>query len=181
MLFHLFRRKSRDHIIASLYGAIVAQARSPAFYQICGVPDTVTGRMEMIMLHVILVLARFEEEGEPIRRLGQDLFDAFCCDMDACLREMEVGDLAVPRRMREIGGAFYARQAVYRAALAASDEASLAAALSRNVFRAAGRPDSGCRLASYVRLAASALAAHDTGSFERAQVVFPDPAADRGI
>ena len=35
---------------------IVAQARSPAFYLAYGVPDTVAGRLDMIMLHLVLLL-----------------------------------------------------------------------------------------------------------------------------
>ena len=87
MIFHLFPRTPRNDSIASLYGTIVAQARAPAFYQIYRVPDTVNGRLEMIMLHAVLLLARLESEAAPVRRLGQELFDAFCRDMDAaCAR-----------------------------------------------------------------------------------------------
>jgi cytochrome b pre-mRNA-processing protein 3 len=175
MIFHLFHRAPRNDTIASLYGTIVAQARAPAFYQIYGVPDTVNGRLEMIMLHAVLFLTRLEHEAAPVRRLGQELFDAFCRDMDASLREMGVGDLAVPRRMRGIGEAFYGRQAAYRAALAAPDRRLLAATLARNVFAGAGGPAGAARLAAYVREAVRELAAQDTAAFSRAQLGFPDP------
>jgi len=62
MISKLFRRTPRDDSIARLYGTIVAQARAPAFYRIYGVPDTVNGRLEMIMLHAVLVLRRLESE-----------------------------------------------------------------------------------------------------------------------
>src|SRR5215813_6830722 len=97
MIFHLFRRAPRGDTIASLYGTIVAQARSVAFYQSYGVPDTVNGRFEMIVLHAVLLLRRLKAEPELARQLGQGIFDRFCQDMDANLREMGVGDLAVPR------------------------------------------------------------------------------------
>ena len=134
MILKLFRRTPRDDSIARLYGTIVAQARAPAFYQLYGVPDTVNGRLEMIMLHTVLFLRRLEGETRPIRRFGQGLFDRFCRDMDDNMREMGVGDLAVPRRMRRIGEAFYGRQAAYRAALDASEDDRLAVVLQRNVF-----------------------------------------------
>ncbi|HZN28201.1 MAG TPA: ubiquinol-cytochrome C chaperone family protein, partial [Xanthobacteraceae bacterium] len=175
MILHLFRRTPRDDSIASLYGTIVAQARAPAFYQSYGVPDTVNGRLEMIMLHAVLLLGRLEGEAEPLRRLGQGLFDAFCRDMDASLREMGVGDLAVPRRMRGIGEAFYGRQTVYRKALTAPEQGPLAAALARNVFAGASGPDGADRLAAYVRASVRELAAQDGEAFRRAQVRFPDP------
>jgi len=172
MIFKLFRRTPRD-TIACLYGTIVAQARLPAFYQIYGVPDTVNGRLEMIMLHTVLFLRRLESEAVPIRALGQGLFDHFCRDMDDSMREMGVGDLAVPRNMRRIGEAFYGRQAAYRVALEAPDDEPLAAALDRNVFADGAESGPALRLAVYVREAVRRLAAQD--GFERAQLAFPDP------
>ena len=49
--------KARD-----LYGAIVAQARDPAFYLDYAVADTPDGRYELIALHLILTLNRL---GQP--------------------------------------------------------------------------------------------------------------------
>jgi cytochrome b pre-mRNA-processing protein 3 len=177
MIFRLFRHTPQDRIIASLYGTIVAQARIPAFYRTYGVPDTVNGRMEMIMLHAVLFLRRLEGEAAPARALGQELFDRFCRDMDESLREMGVGDLAVPRKMRRIGEAFYGRQAAYQAALAAPGDELLAATLQRNVFAGASEPAAAARLAAYVREAARRLAALDAKGFARAELTFPDPAA----
>ena len=56
MIFSLFRRSPERDTISILYGMIVAQARSPAFYREYGVPDTVSGRLDMIMLHLMLLL-----------------------------------------------------------------------------------------------------------------------------
>ena len=173
MILKLFRRTPRDGSIARLYGTIVAQARVPAFYQLYGVPDTVNGRLEMIMLHTVLLLRRLEGEAGPIRQFGQSLFDQFCRDMDDNMREMGVGDLAVPRRMRRIGEAFYGRQAAYRTALDAPGDDRLAAALQRNVFAGGTHRAGAVRLAVYVREAERRLAAQD--GFERAEFAFPDP------
>jgi cytochrome b pre-mRNA-processing protein 3 len=173
MILRLFRRTPEECSIASLYGMIVAQARAPAFYRNYGVPDTVNGRLEMIMLHTVLVLWRLEGGAAPARGLGQGLFDHFCRDMDDSMREMGVGDLAVPRKMRRIGEAFYGRQAAYRAALGAPDEHPLAAALQRNVFAGVSKPAAAARLARYVRETVRQLAAQD--GFERAELAFPDP------
>jgi cytochrome b pre-mRNA-processing protein 3 len=176
MISRLFRRTPSEASIASLYGTIVAQARAPVFYQNYGVPDTVNGRLEMIMLHAVLFLWRVEGESAPVRQLGQALFDYFCRDMDDSMREMGVGDLAVPRRMRRIGEAFYGRQAAYRAALAGPGRAEVVAALQRNIYEGDGAPDCVERLATYVREAVAHLAQQPGESFVRAQIVFPDPA-----
>jgi cytochrome b pre-mRNA-processing protein 3 len=175
MKFRPFHRGPQSRSIASLYGAIVAQARTPAFYRIYGVPDTVNGRLEMIMLHAVLLLRRLEHEAAPVRELGQGLFEHFCRDMDESMREMGVGDLSVPRKMRRIAEAFYGRQSAYGAALAASGEQPLAAALGRNVFADAPASDGAERLALYVREAVRRLAEQEVDRVERAQLAFPDP------
>jgi len=182
MIFQLFRRPRDDSSIASLYGTIVAQARKPAFYQSFGVPDTVNGRLDMILLHVVLLLRRLaaSDRSGPLGQaslgqatLGQAIFDLFCRDMDANLREMGVGDLSVPREMRRIGEAFYGRQAAYCAALDSEDPGMLDAALARNII---GSSEGSDKLADYVRAAVRALAAQDIAELCRGELQFPDPA-----
>jgi cytochrome b pre-mRNA-processing protein 3 len=173
MMFRWFAPTSREASIASLYGAIVAQARNPAFYQSYRVPDTVTGRLEMIMLQAVMVLQRLQNDTTGGRELGQGLFDRFCRDMDDNMREMGVGDLAVPGKMRRIGEAFYGRQAAYEAALAAPDGESMTAVVARNEFAGTAEREGAARLATYSREALRRLM-HQNG-FARGEVSFPDP------
>ena len=109
--------------------------------------------------------------------LGQELFDEFCRDLDANLREMGVGDLAVPKRMQAFAEAFYGRQAAYLDALdAAADRQVFEKALARNIFPAGGE-DGAVRLARYARAAVTGLDAQDDGALIRGEVVFPSPEA----
>ena len=63
-MFARFRRARLDPAIPStLYGAIVAQARTPALYTDLGVPDTVEGRFEMVVAHMALALRRLGDGG----------------------------------------------------------------------------------------------------------------------
>jgi cytochrome b pre-mRNA-processing protein 3 len=171
MIFQFFRRTRDDPSIASLYGTIVAQARTQALYQRFGVPDTVNGRLEMILLHLVLLLRRLNEQpdGAPC---GQAVFDLFCQDMDDNLREMGVGDLAVPREMQRIGEAFYGRQGAYVTALASSNSQALVDVLKRNVLEGGEGAEA---LADYVRAAARALAARDINELRLGNLGFPDP------
>jgi cytochrome b pre-mRNA-processing protein 3 len=174
MMLKFFRRNPLDDSVARLYGTIVAQARAAPFYRNYGVPDTVDGRFEMIVLHMVLVLRRLEGEAAAGRALGQELFDCFCRDMDGSLREMGVGDLAVPAKMRKIGEAFFGRQAAYGKALGAPGLEPLTAALARNVFDAAdGSPGGASALAAYARAAAQRLA--EQGEEALGRIAFPDP------
>ncbi len=68
MILRPFRRSAENRTIASLYGMIVAQARSPAFYADYGVPDTVRADFDLIVLHLVLLLRRLGAR----KRLGAD-------------------------------------------------------------------------------------------------------------
>ena len=185
MILRVFRRGNSPYNMQALYGAIVAQARSTAFYARFGVADSVDGRFELIVLHMVLVLRRLDAEqaarprpaaapvsGSPT---GQQLFDLFCRDLDDNLREMGVGDLAVPRRMRKFGEAFYGRQAAYGAALDAGDGRSLEKALARNILGIVETNENVARLARYAGAAAEQLAAQADSELLAGGVDFPDP------
>jgi cytochrome b pre-mRNA-processing protein 3 len=177
MILPRFRPRSQARSIRDLYGAIVAQARATGFYAAYGVPDTVEGRFELIVLHLVLLLRRLGRPGgEHGRGLGQDLFDAFCSDLDANLREMGVGDLAVPKAMRRFAEAFYGRQAAYLAALDSADEEDFEEALARNIY-GAGTDDRTARLAAYAQAAVQRLDAQQDDALVRGEVVFPNPEA----
>jgi cytochrome b pre-mRNA-processing protein 3 len=160
--------------IEAIYGMIVTQAREPLFYRDLGVPDTVNGRFDLLTLHLWMVLRRLKAiEGES--GLAQALFDHFCDDMDANLREMGVGDLTVPKRMQAFGEAFYGRAAAYDFALSAGGEA-LAQALCKNILNGEGLQDAR-RLALYAEAAIATLARQNAAMMQNASWKFPLPAA----
>jgi cytochrome b pre-mRNA-processing protein 3 len=175
MIFPLFRRNRRPDTISALYGMIVAQARSPAFYRDYGVADTVNGRFDLLLLHVVLVVERLMREEES-KEAAQALFDMFCTDMDDNLREIGIGDLSVPKHMKRVGEAYYGRAQVYQAALAASDESALVEAIRRNVDGGPNGP-AAPRLAAYMRQAAGALAQLPAQTVVNGGPTWPDPAA----
>jgi cytochrome b pre-mRNA-processing protein 3 len=174
MLWPFSRSRSRAQTtIEAIYGMIVAQARLPAFYQRFGVPDTVNGRFDMVLLHLWLVLRRLRE-AEGGAQLSQALFDHFCSDMDDNLREMGVSDLTVPKRMVKFAEAFYGRTGAYDAALKAGGS-ELAQALARNVLlqtdAAPAEP-----LAAYVRATIRTLEAIDGKRLLAGELAFADAA-----
>lgn len=172
MLFDRLLRRPRPEadIAARLYGAIVAQARQPVFYERFGVSDTVTGRFEMVVLHVSLVLDRLQNDDSE-RTLAQAVFDLYCVDMDRSLRELGFGDLGVPHRMKKMTEAFYGRARAYREALAGGDRAALVAAVARNVF--GGEGTHAAALADYMLASAATLAKTASADLP----AFADPAA----
>jgi cytochrome b pre-mRNA-processing protein 3 len=174
----LKRYRRNDDIAAGLYGAIVAQARNPSLYADLGVPDTVEGRFEMIILHLSLVL-RHLRASEAEKAVGQEVFDAFCADMDRSLREMGVGDLGVGKRMRKMAEAFYGRAGRYDEGLAAGNAGEIAAVIGRSVYGDADDPRA-TALAAYAAAADVAVAAAPPESRLAARIAWPEPAAKAG-
>ncbi len=175
MLLSLKRRAEFQRKAGEIYGAIVTQARQPAFYARLGIPDTPTGRYEMVVVHLFLVLERLCGEGSGPETLAQELVDAFVSDMDDSLRELGTGDVGVPRRVKRAAAGFYERSKDYRAALAAG-EGALETALARYLAADAGDGRIGA-LASYMRAAAASLAADPAGELTHGRLSFPDLAA----
>jgi len=156
ILNRLFRRSPADDAAVALYAKIVAQARQPRFYRELGVPDTLDGRFDLIVLHAFLVMHRLKAEGA--HELSQRLFDVMFAEMDRALREMGVGDLSVPAKIKKMASAFYGRVRAYDAAIGADSGERLKAALSRNIFPEEGADEKQiAALAHYVRINVAAL------------------------
>jgi len=162
--------------IEAIYGMIVTQAREPIFYRDLGVPDTVNGRFDLLLLHLWLLLRRLRTV-QGAAELSQALFDRFCEDMDDNLREMGIGDQTVPKRMREFGEAFYGRVQAYDQAVEAGGHA-LAEAICKNILNGTGL-DRAKRLAAYARASEADLGRADEAALLRAAFRFP-PALSEG-
>jgi cytochrome b pre-mRNA-processing protein 3 len=177
IMFALFRKQQRHEIVARIYGEVLTQARQPSLFRDHGVPDTVEGRYDMMVLHLFLVLRRLAGADEAMRDAGQAICDHFFIEMDRALREMGVGDFSVPKRMKVIAEIYAGCSAAYSEALAAQDEMRLVAALSRNVYGdPTGADPRAVALAAYVRRADAALAAQPASEIIGKVIRFPSPA-----
>src|SRR5437764_15482681 len=109
LLDRLFRPRPALAAGRALYARAVDQSRAPSLYADFGTPDTAEGRFELYSLHVVLLLDRLRGHGDLAVDVSQVLFDSYVKALDNALREMGVGDLAVGRKMRKLGEAFYGR------------------------------------------------------------------------
>lgn len=152
------RRTSRE-----VYGSIVTQARRETFYREWGVPDTMEGRVEMIILHTALVLERLGREGPDALAWGQALTEAYIADIDDALRQIGTGDMGVPRRVKKAAAALRERRLAYSKALSGDDQNALAGAVRGFVYSDAEgsslRPDAASAFATYIRGVSEDLAA----------------------
>lgn len=178
MIFSLLRRKKANAaIVARQYQAITDAARHPGFYLAMNVPDTVMGRFEMISAHMVLYFRRLRGAGDVAEKVAQEVIEAFFEDLDHSIRELGVGDAAVPKRMKKIGRMFYGRANAYEAALDLGDEAALAAALARNVHPDVAPAPDMTALARHMVSAAAALSAVTLQDIESGDLTFPPPDA----
>ena len=195
-LSSLWRRD--DTSAAKLYGAIVAQARLPVFYQGFGVPDTLEGRFLVLSLHLFATLHRLKAEGPKSEgpksegpksegaksegaksegakalELAQDLIDRFGADMETVLREIGVGDLSIPKKVRGLAASGASLLQAYEEALAEGNEA-LAAAITEAL--PPGQEPSGAvgrRLAHYLKGVVGLLQAQDFAALSAGEMRFP--------
>ena len=161
MIFNLFRKTVAPDAVEDAYRSIVAQSRQERFYADWGVADTVTGRFDMVSLHLALYLRRLKGEAEA-RAFTQALVELFFKDMDYSIRELGVTDLGVPKKVKTMGNVFYGLAGVLDSALDSGMPANVEAVLLRNVY---GAPHPGAaQLAAYLLDESARLAAQPTAA-----------------
>lgn len=175
MTLPLFRKASWSRPpVLKAYDRIVTQARQPVFYVDFEVADTVQGRFDLILLHLVLVLrsVRVHPEGPAF---AQDLFDLFVRDMDRSLREMGVGDISIAKKMKKVGQAFYGRAQRYEEALETLSVDALSEAVARNIYDRDTVSLASRRLAFYGFAAAAGLKDLEPSRLLAGEAEFPDP------
>lgn len=154
------RWRDRRLMVEALYAEIVAAARRPPLYADWRVPDTPLGRFEMLSVFMFLFLHRMHQSGNggAAKELSQEVTDLFFLDVDHSLRELGVGDLGVPKRMKKLARMFYGRLNAYGDAVDAADSQALSAALHRNIAPDHAVWEEAAALANHVLEAHRALA-----------------------
>ncbi|GAB4231003.1 MAG: ubiquinol-cytochrome C chaperone family protein [Kiloniellaceae bacterium] len=172
----LFDPQPRSEQAWPLYEIVVAQARSPGLYREFGLPDSLDGRFESIVLHLVLVLRRLKRDFPTGLDLAEALQEVFFTDMDRSLREMGAGDLGVGKRVKRMAEGFMGRLTAYESALdavPARGSGELEEVLRRNAFGTLeeGVGDS-AGLAAYVMAQMAALEAQDGEALRQGRLAF---------
>jgi len=174
-LTSLLRRRGREAQADQLYGSIVAQTRLPVFYQRLGVPDTLEGRFVVLSLHLFAVLHRLKAAGVEAEPLARDMADRFAADMETVLREIGIGDLAVPKKVRKLVASGAALLDEYEEAYG-EDEQALAATIARALPLDAPRATAASgRLIAYVVGIVRDLEARPLQDLYAGNLQFPEP------
>lgn len=171
------RRRENAEIVDALFERIADQARDPAFYTTFGVADTVMGRFEMLALHVHLFQHRAKDGSEVLQAMAQDVVDRLFSVIDDSLRQIGIGDVAVPKRMKRLARMVYGRWESYGVALDGNDRTALGEAYARNVYVEGGIASRAPALADYAFEAREALRAQPDDHFLEGRVTYPKPSA----
>lgn len=117
MLSYLFPRLTRQASRgATLFEALVGEARQPHWYIEGQVPDTLDGRFAALATMVSLATVRLERGGEA-GQLTVALTERFVEAMDAEHRQLGIGDPALGKTVRKLVGALARRVELWRDAL----------------------------------------------------------------
>ena len=103
---------------ASLYGALVTEARQRGWYLEGGVPDTLDGRFSVLSTIVALAILRLENGGEAAARASVSLTESFIADMDVQMREEGFSDTSLGKQVRHMVGALASRVDRWRKTIA---------------------------------------------------------------
>jgi len=173
------RRRAGRQAAQLIYDAAMAAARRPALYLDHGVPDTLQGRFEMLALHLFPVLYRLMHMPGDDPDLAQLISERLVSETDAAFREMGVGDVTVPKRMKAFYRSFAGRIGAYKSALEAGEHAFVEA-VARNVFPNGDVDGNARALTLGVQAAVAALRDADLRQLRAGDVPYPSLAPARG-
>lgn len=159
------------------YIALVERARNPFFYESLGVPDTIDGRFELIVLHLFLLQHRMRAEATPqseAETFARNVSELFFADMDRSVRELGVADTGVRYRIKAMAKAYHGRLQAY--SLTLDDTHQLRSALARNLYGTVseGSVAQLAAMAAYVQEMRDALASADSAALVEGRYCWPD-------
>ncbi|MCW2237144.1 ubiquinol-cytochrome C chaperone family protein [Azospirillum canadense] len=180
MLDRLFRRRRDTRAATEFFVKIVGQARDPVFYRDLGVPDTLDGRFDMVVLHVFLVMHRLKGQGAAAADWSRQLYETMIDNFEKSLMEQGVGDSGISRRVKTMARGMAGRIQAYDRALAPGAERDpldgglLEVALDNNVYGTAPDADRAhlAAMTAYVRRQVAGLAEQPLESLLAGQIHF---------
>lgn len=135
-MFRLFgKKKHYEQAALAHYQAAMTCVSDPVFYSDFGVPDTMDGRFDLLALHLFPVMHVCVVNNEKV--LAQEIFDTTFHHFDQALRQLGIGDMGVPKRMKRLMKAFNGRMHAYEAGWTGQD---LAPVVARNLYSMAETP-----------------------------------------
>ena len=116
-IYRILTGKDKSIYVEEFYNNIVLLARNKNLYIKGGVPDTLDGRFELIILHFHFFIKRILLLGPKEKLFAQNLINYMFKDFDRSLREIGVGDLSVGKKVKFMVSSYYGRINIYEKSL----------------------------------------------------------------
>jgi cytochrome b pre-mRNA-processing protein 3 len=111
-----------------IYDKLIAQSRNPIFYTQMGVPDDLSGRYNMIVIHLLILFASTKGlDGGDAQGLRQQVLERFIREMEAMVRDFGVDDARAQDEVRHIVDLCSKQIMAYDNAIANGDKKGLSA------------------------------------------------------
>ncbi len=130
MLNIFSRRSSNRKVVASFYHRIAEAALRPELFVAYRIEDTLTCRFESLAVHMCVVLRHLRGWPAPAADVAGDLTDYYFTQLDDVLRALGTSDNKVPKKMKEMAGAFLKGAQGCDQALASGDAVAVQELLS---------------------------------------------------
>ncbi|MEM1288508.1 MAG: ubiquinol-cytochrome C chaperone family protein [Pseudomonadota bacterium] len=131
-----FLKRRRDLTAFDIYGSVAEASRQPELFLQMGVPDTISGRFDMLIAHAVLVLRRLNRvdpsRAEEAQFRSQGFSDVLFKDLDRALRDTGLSDRKAPKKLKLLATVYLGRGKAFGEALDQADQAALTEALKRN-------------------------------------------------
>ena len=156
---------------STIYATLMRQSRNAEFYGDRRVPDTQSGRIEVLVLHIAPLMNILATHGEQGKLLSQALFDTMKQDFDTALREEGYSDSGVKRRIKPMVQRFYSGLMAYGKAFDAGDHAELTSEIAKDLEDTPGVFVD--KLAIYARDFRLSLSSRSLGDIAQGRFTFP--------
>jgi cytochrome b pre-mRNA-processing protein 3 len=113
-----------------LYDELLSQSRNQTFYVRLGVPDTLSGRFDMLTIHLFILqysLKLFDHNDAKL--LYMDILNAFNLEMHTMVRDLGIAEVYVDEEVRKVVDLFFKQIKVYEMAVDKMDKTLLANAI----------------------------------------------------
>ncbi len=179
MLFKWLKNRAEKRQRAeNIYLLCANHARHPLFFESYQVPDSITGRYELLCIHVYLLLERLRRE-DDLRELSQTLTEILVKELERAYRDNGHADLSIPKNIKKLIGGFYTRAESYKKGIRKNNLHVLAMALHDYVYVNEGDKDERAqKLAIYMLAAHTHLESLGIRDIENAHFAFISPDMD---
>ncbi len=173
----LKNRAEKRQVYENIYWLAANHARNPLFYESYSVADSITGRYEMLCVHVFLLLERLRNE-ESSRNLSQELTEILVKELERAYRDNGFRDLSIPKNIKMLIAGFFERATSYKTALRANNQEQLAGLINKYVYQGQGDvpiANEARKFAIYMLAANAHLKTVPVSDIEKANFAFISP------